>query len=375
MRLIGKVGDEAGGRKFSTYLMAQGIENQCELALDSDSGQVSCQIWVSDEDRVEEAVAALKLFGEQPSDDRFNVAYVAPVPSEPPPPSSSSPSGEEEQEVPLTRRISTPVTIFFLALCVFVYFVNAMQESQLVKETEIKEEALILTPIQESFLYDMPASVAELELSIRSSGKENKVEIEKQIQEMQNAPYWRGLYDFVLLKFRGKDPSSANGPLFTKIRQGEFWRLFTPCILHLNFLHILFNMIWLWVLGRPVEQRIGPVRTILLTLIVGVVTNTSQYLMSGPFFLGYSGVVMGLAGFIWMREKIAPWEGYPLHRSTMLFLGIFIFAMCGLQIVSFFVQTFSDLPFVLNIANTAHIVGAFLGALLGRFSFFAWRVR
>jgi GlpG protein len=374
MRLIGKVSSESGGRKFSTYLKSKGIENNCELALDSGSEQVTCQIWVSDEDRVQEAEEALKLFEEQPLEERFNVAYAEPIPDAP----SSRPPGQEgdkPEDVPLSRRLSTPITLFFLSLCIFVYFVNAMQESQLVKETEIKEEALLLTPIQQSLLYDMPTSVEELELTIRSAGKENAAEIDKQIQEMQNAPYWRGFYDFILLKFKGQDPSAANGPLFTKIQQGEFWRIFTPCVLHLNFMHIFFNMIWLWVLGRPVEQRIGPVRTLLLTLIVGVLTNTAQYLMSGPFFLGYSGVVMGLAGFIWMREKIAPWEGYPLHRSTILFLGIFIFAMCGLQLVSFFVQIFSNLPFVLNIANTAHIAGAVIGALLGRLSFFAWRVR
>jgi GlpG protein len=130
-------------------------------------------------------------------------------------------------------------------------------------------------------------------------------------------------------------------------------------------------MIWLWVLGRPIEQRIGAGRTLLLTFAAAIASNVVQYLMSGPLFLGYSGVVMGLAGFIWMRERIAPWEGYPVQKGTMLFLGFFILAMFVLQSLSFFVQIFSDLPFILSIANTAHIAGAIVGMLLGRLSLFA----
>jgi GlpG protein len=130
-------------------------------------------------------------------------------------------------------------------------------------------------------------------------------------------------------------------------------------------------MIWLWVLGRPIEQRIGIAKTGLLTVIAGVSSNTIQYLVSGPFFIGYSGVIMALAGFIWMRERVAPWEGYPLNRTTILFLLLFIGSMFLLTFASFFFQLFTSVAFAPNIANTAHIAGALVGAFLGRFSFFA----
>jgi GlpG protein len=134
-------------------------------------------------------------------------------------------------------------------------------------------------------------------------------------------------------------------------------------------------MIWLWVLGRPIEERIGTLRTILFTLVLGISTNTIQYLISGPLFLGYSGVIMGLAGFTWMRGRVAPWEGYPLNRSTAIFLAVFVLAMFSLQMASFLIQLFTDLPFILNIANAAHIGGGIFGALLGRLSFFSLRPR
>jgi GlpG protein len=231
-------------------------------------------------------------------------------------------------------------------------------------------------------LFDLPDVVQQTELFFQEHPMEPKQtpkdlspEVRQKLDAMEHTPYWRGIYDWTLLKFKKGDTSEAEGALFVKIREGQIWRLFTPCILHLDLLHILFNMIWLWVLGRSIEQRIGSLRTLWLTCAVALISNVVQYLMSGPFFLGYSGVVMGLAGFIWMREKVAPWEGYPLPRSTIWFLGFYVVALFVLQTVSFFIQLLSDYPFTLNIANSAHIAGALVGALLGRLSYFAWRVK
>jgi GlpG protein len=159
-----------------------------------------------------------------------------------------------------------------------------------------------------------------------------------------------------------------------EILQGQVWRLFTPCLLHIDFLHLLFNMLWLWVLGRPIEQRIGPFRTLVLTLLAGVISNVAQYAVSGPLFMGYSGIVTALAGFIWMREKKAPWEGYPLNKATLLFLLLFIGSILLLQIAAYFIQVFTSYNFAPRIANTAHIVGALVGILLARFSYFAQKV-
>jgi GlpG protein len=96
--------------------------------------------------------------------------------------------------------------------------------------------------------------------------------------------------------------------------------------------------------------------------------------MSGPYFLGFSGIVVGMAGFIWVRQKIAPWEGYPLQRNTALFLLLFVLAMFGLEVVTFILQMMSVIKIAPNIANTAHIVGGLAGMLLGKLSFFGRRM-
>ena len=112
----------------------------------------------------------------------------------------------------------------------------------------------------------------------------------------------------------------------------------------------------------------------LLILILGVASNVAQYLMSGPYFLGFSGVIVGMAGFIWVRQKIAPWEGYPLPKATALFLLFFVLAMFGLELLTFILQLLSVINIAPNIANTAHIIGGLSGMLLGRLSFFSRRM-
>src|SRR5690606_6121950 len=108
-----------------------------------------------------------------------------------------------------------------------------------------------------------------------------------------------------------------------------------------------------------------------LIVIIGVISNIAQYIAGGAYFLGFSGVVVGLAGFIWIRQKKAPWEGYTMPRSTAMFLLFFVLAMFALELFSFLLQLFSSIQIVPYIANTAHIVGGLTGLLLGRIKFFA----
>jgi len=366
MRTIGTLLNENSARRLTNYLLHQGIDCKSEGSFDAATGAMSYQIWVQDEDRLQEAVAIFKKFEEEGSSAEFD----APLPES----LSSSPvelEMEEKKETsrsPELHQFSTHFTIFIIFLCSFFFFINLMQETSL-KQEGVSEKTFLMTPIQSQFLFDLPPPLEAIESNQAPS------EIQSELESLERTPFWRGAYEWFLLKLQKKDTSLAEGPLFLKIREGELWRLFTPCLLHQNLLHILFNMIWVWVLGRPIEQRIGWFRTLILTLVVGIGSNMLQYLMTGPLFLGYSGVVMGLAGFIWMREKVAPWEGYPLNRATILFLLLFIGAIFLLQVVSFLIQIFSDLNFAPNIANTAHIAGGVIGAFLARASFFAQRVK
>src|SRR5687768_723465 len=53
-----------------------------------------------------------------------------------------------------------------------------------------------------------------------------------------------------------------------QIREGQVWRLVTSILPHADFLHLAFNLYWLWVLGSVVEEVFGHVRTLALVLFL-----------------------------------------------------------------------------------------------------------
>ncbi|MBX3747584.1 MAG: rhomboid family intramembrane serine protease [Verrucomicrobiae bacterium] len=142
-------------------------------------------------------------------------------------------------------------------------------------------------------------------------------------------------------------------------RRGEFWRLFTPVLLHFGWPHLLFNMWILWDLGRAVEGRLGPRWLALLVAVLGVVSNLGQYFMSGPRFGGVSGVIYGLLGFVWMMGRYCPRAGLGLHpQMVVMMLVWFVICLSGALGVP--------------VANTAHGVGLVAGVLWGRWMAARW---
>ena len=115
---------------------------------------------------------------------------------------------------------------------------------------------------------------------------------------------------------------------FEKDKCGDYSRHVYFTVIFYTF---FFNMAWLWYLGRQIEQRAGSVRMLLMILVVGIIANVAQYLMSGPYFLGFSGVVVGMVGFIWVRQRVAPWEGYPLPRGVLCSSSFFLWVQCLLS--------------------------------------------
>lgn len=374
MRLIGPLNNENDARRLSLFLKRKGIETNCDGFFDANTGLMSYQMWVYDEDRIVEAQKEYARFMQEPT----HAAYDTPITEQI---SVEDAAVMKAEDVSMQKSLPTPFTTFMIAFCALIFLLNLMEEYPMMQEG-LSEKTFLMTPVQASLLFDLPPQFEKLEEIIEKHKilPEQKVEtlspeILQEIRALETIPVWKGAYDFLLLKIKGKDTADIEGPMFLKIRQGEFWRLFSPAVLHTELLHILFNMIWVWILCRAIEQKIGFFRLLVLTLVTGIFSNIAQYLMSGPFFIGYSGVVMGLAGFTWMRERVAPWEGYPLQRSTILFLLLFVGGMFLVQSVSFVMQIFTQIEFSPNIANTAHIAGAMIGAFLGRFSFFDERVK
>jgi membrane associated rhomboid family serine protease len=106
-----------------------------------------------------------------------------------------------------------------------------------------------------------------------------------------------------------------------KVADGEVWRIVTSGFLHYGFLHILFNMYALYILGGLLEPRIGRVRFLLL-YFVSLLSGSFGALVISPNDLtaGASGAIFGLlaAGIIFARTQGA---GY-IANQLWLWVGI-----------------------------------------------------
>ena len=149
---------------------------------------------------------------------------------------------------------------------------------------------------------------------------------------------------------------SDNQGLFQAI-DGQYWRLITPAFLHFGWLHIVFNCLWLWDLGRRVEQVMGHLNMFMLFLVIAVVSNTSQFEFGGGgLFGGMSGVVYGLLGFSWVAPQLQPaWPIQPPKAIMIFMVGWLVVCMSGMVEVLGFGA----------IANAAHLGGLLCGAVVG----------
>lgn len=166
---------------------------------------------------------------------------------------------------------------------------------------------------------------------------------------------WLHWFSFVDFTFKGDYLLFQS--LDTLLQGGEWWRLVTPVFLHFSLMHLVFNLLWTWELGRRVELIQGRLRLLWLVLVIGVASNVAQFLMTGPLFGGLSGVIFGLMGYTWLWDRITPAGGgqtqrFGLPPALMTFMMVWlVVGVSGLlEKVGFG-----------SIANTAHLVGLLSG--------------
>jgi len=86
------------------------------------------------------------------------------------------------------------------------------------------------------------------------------------------------------------------------------WRLVTYMFLHGGVFHILFNMLWLWWMGRSVEETLGP-RTFTVLYMGSGIGGAILDIVFAPllgvnFVIGASGAVFGvMVGFAFMFPR------------------------------------------------------------------------
>lgn len=147
----------------------------------------------------------------------------------------------------------------------------------------------------------------------------------------------------------------------------ELPRLFSSMFMHGGIMHLLGNMLMLWIFGDNVEDRLGAFRYLLFYLLCGLAASGSQILMNPASqipMIGASGAIGGVMG--------AYFVSYPKSYVDTIFVFFFFIRRAWLPAV-----TYLGLWFALNlllalstptgapgVAFWAHIGGFGMGLVL-----------
>jgi len=169
-----------------------------------------------------------------------------------------------------------------------------------------------------------------------------------------NFGYSNFLEPFLFLKNNGSFYPSFD---YTYLVSQEWWRLITPTFLHFSFTHLVFNCLWIFILGSRIEIIDGKGVFFTLFLIAGLSSNLAQYFWTGNFlFGGLSGAVYGLLGYCFILDLDHRSQRYGLPPALYIFM--FFWLLIGFTgVLNFF--GFGD------VANIAHLVGMIAGFILG----------
>ncbi|MFG2511205.1 rhomboid family intramembrane serine protease [Streptomyces sp. NPDC048584] len=146
----------------------------------------------------------------------------------------------------------------------------------------------------------------------------------------------------------------------------------TAMFLHGGWLHLLGNMLFLWIFGNNIEDRMGHLRYLLFYLVCGYAAAYGFAVLnagSGEPLIGASGAIAGVLGaYLMLYPKARVWVlvpfliFLPLRLPAWMVLGLWFV----LQAVYSSGQGVADAG---TVAYVAHVVGFVAGMLL------AWPLR
>jgi membrane associated rhomboid family serine protease len=157
--------------------------------------------------------------------------------------------------------------------------------------------------------------------------------------------------------------------LYGSARQGmdglavpEAFTLLTYMFLHTDVLHLLSNMIFLWVFGDNVEDAMGHLRYLAFYLLCGMTAALTQSLVQSTSQLpivGASGAIAGtISAYLILHPRVLVWvlafRVIPLRITASWILGVWVLTQAFMILISR-----SD-----QVAWWAHIGGLAAGALL-----------
>lgn len=151
---------------------------------------------------------------------------------------------------------------------------------------------------------------------------------------------------------------------------GDFPTLFTSMFMHGGWGHLAGNMLYLWIFGDNVEDRLGKIKYFFLYIFSGIAATFAQYIFFSDSALpnvGASGAIAGVLGAYILF--------FPGHKVKVL-LGQSIVAMPALIVIGFWfaLQLISGTGSLYSTEDTGGVaymahIGGFLAGLAVAFGF------
>jgi len=146
----------------------------------------------------------------------------------------------------------------------------------------------------------------------------------------------------------------------------EIPTIFTSMFMHAGWMHLLGNMLFLWIFGDNVEDRLGRAKFLIFYLVCGIVATLAQVAVSAESSspnLGASGAISGvLAGYLVLFPKgqiKVLMRGGVVALPAMLVIGLWVV----LQLISG-IGSFTHSAQTGGVAYMAHIGGFVAGLAL-----------
>ena len=149
---------------------------------------------------------------------------------------------------------------------------------------------------------------------------------------------------------------------------GDFITVFTAMFMHGGWLHLIGNMLYLWIFGDNVEDRLGHAKFLVFYLLCGIAATFAQVLvdpLSNIPNLGASGAIAGVLGAYLLM--------FP-RGSVRVLMGRAIIPMPALIVIGFWalLQFLNGFGAVVateqttggGVAYMAHVGGFIAGLIL-----------
>ncbi len=306
MRCLGEIRGRRDAERLVAHLLTIGISTHIEAAsLERDEWE----LWVKDEDRLQEAVRELEQFQAAPSDPKYDAAIERAKALLQEEGARRRAAAKNIQKVKPSGRSAfagggrlPPLTLTLVILCILVGLVTEF-----------------------SYLSE------------------------------QNT-WGKSLFNQLCFVTKA-DFAASDGNPAASLMKWELWRAITPMFLHQGAIHMAMNLVGIVILGRIIERMMGTPRYGVFILAAAVGSALLQGLVPAPFgspnFVGISGVVYGLLGYVWIRSRLNPRFGFIIPPAFFLFaVGSIVLGLS---------QLIPQWP----LADLCHLGGLLVGLLAG----------